>query len=355
MFLNRIDRYIFRTVFSCFLIVVAIFCLLFFIFTYLAQVSNNIGHFSNWQLIVNTLLQMPGILYALLPICAMVGAIMGLSLLANNSEIIILRTSGCYSTTRIARGVILAGIIGSIIAVIFGGYIAPALQKMSKTRHANYNTDNIWLKNPSGFTHIANIDLGDKTDYGIRKFIVKNNEVKEIRYAAKAKYTTDKTAEVYKINKTTYPTKDSQKHIKIINNIKEDKWIDPIPLSIAKFITINDNSYLNLTQLFKFVLSNKDTNKDSLTLKFWQEIFQPISLMVLILISVPLSIGSTRSSMLIIKFLISALLGFFFFIVNQIFGPISLIMNLPPIIGAAAPTVIALILLIFLFIKAKET
>ena len=84
-------------------------------------------------------------------------------------------------------------------------------------------------------------------------------------------------------------------------------------------------------------------------------IFQPLALMVLILLSVPLSIGSTRSSTLIVKLLLGAFFGFAFFIINQIFGPIALILHLPTILGAAGPTVIALILLIYLFIKSKET
>ena len=52
---------------------------------------------------------------------------------------------------------------------------------------------------------------------------------------------------------------------------------------------------------------------------------------------------------------LGALFGFAFFIFNQIFGPIALILDIPPIFGAAGPTIIAVGLLIYLFIKAKET
>jgi lipopolysaccharide export system permease protein len=103
------------------------------------------------------------------------------------------------------------------------------------------------------------------------------------------------------------------------------------------------------------MLSKTQAKDDTLDLKFWQEVFQPVSLMVLILLSVPLSIGSNRSSTLIVKLLLGALFGFAFFIFNQIFGPIALILDLPPIFGAAGPTFIAIGLLIYLFIKAKET
>ncbi|WP_150468102.1 LPS export ABC transporter permease LptG [Francisella sp. SYW-9] len=354
MLLNRIDRYIFKTVFSSFLIVTIIFCILFFIFTYLAQVSNNNSNASNIELIINTFYQLPGILYTLLPACAMVGALMGLSLLANHSEIIILRASG-RSTFQIAKGVVLVGIIGSLVTMVFGGYIAPVLQKISDTNTVAYNTYDLWFKNKDGLMNITNIDPKAKTAFGIRKFIVEDNKVKQIRFAQSAKYTNDNVANVYNISTVTFPTKDEQKHIKVESGINQTNWSNPIPISVAQVITINDDNYLNFNQLSKYMFARGQTNDTAIALKFWQEIFQPISLMVLILLSVPLSIGSTRSSTLIIKLILGAFFGFAFFIINQIFGPIALIMHIPPIFGAAGPTAVALILLIYLFIKSKET
>ncbi|MEY8702829.1 LPS export ABC transporter permease LptG [Francisella philomiragia] len=352
MFLNRIDRYIFKTVFSSFLIVSLIFCILFFIFTYLAQVSNNDAGASNIELIITTIYQLPGILYTLLPACAMVGALMGLSLLANNSEIIVLRSFG-RSTAQIAKGVVLVGIIGSIVTMVFGGYIAPVLQKLADSNKVAYNTHDLWLKTPDGFMNISNIDPNKEKAYGIRKFIIKDNQVQEVRYAEKAEYVNDATANVFNVSVVAFPNKDV-KHIDVKENVYKAIWSNPIPISVAKVITINDNDYLNFTQLTRYMLSNSKA-KDSISLKFWQEVFQPLALMVLILLSVPLSIGSTRSSTLILKLLLGAFFGFAFFIINQIFGPIALILHLPTILGAAGPTVIALILLIYLFIKSKET
>ncbi|AJC49250.1 LPS export ABC transporter permease LptG [Allofrancisella guangzhouensis] len=354
MFLNRIDRYIFKTVLNSFLIVTTIFCILFFIFTYLAQVSNSHNNASNWELTVNTLYQLPGILYTLLPACAMVGALMGLSLLANNSEIIVLRSSG-RSTFQIAKGVIIVGLIGAAVAIVFGGYIAPVLQKLADTNTVQYNSNNIWLKTTDGITHIRHIDPEKKSATGISRFIIENNKLKEVRFATTAKYSTDTAANAYNINKIVYPITDIQKQLEIVKNISQDKWADPLPLSVARIITINDNDYLSLTQLTKFMFSNTQANDKTLSLKFWQEIFQPISLMILILLSVPLSIGSNRSSTLVVKLILGALFGFSFFIINQIFGPIALILHMPPIFGAAGPTLIALALLIYLFIKSKET
>jgi len=226
---------------------------------------------------------------------------------------------------------------------------------MVDTNNVVYNTHDIWVKTNDGFMSIDNIDPKKSEAYGIRKFIIEDNRIKEIRYAQSARYKGDNVADVYNISKISYPIKDQEKHINVIHSIDKTNWSNPIPISIAQVITINDNDYLNFNQLSEYMLSTSQAKNESLSLKFWQEIFQPISLMILILLSVPLSIGSTRSSTLIIKLLLGAFFGFSFFIVNQIFGPIALILHIPPIFGAAGPTVCALILLIYLFIKSKET
>ena len=353
MLLNKIDRYIFKTVFNSFLIITIIFCILFFIFTYLAQVTNDNDNYTTWELILGTLYQLPSILYLLLPACAMIGSLMGLTLLAGHSEIIVLRASG-RSTTQIARGVILVGLIGSITTIIFGGYIAPLIQKLADSNLVEYNIHNIWLKTPDGVMHIGQIDLNKKSAYDIRKFIIKHNKLEEVNFAKEAKYTSDTNAEVFQISKLAFPIKDRQKEVAKTSNIEKDKWVNPLSLSVAQVITINDNNYLDLSQLTQFMLSDTQAKNDALNLKFWQEIFQPISLMVMILLSVPLSIGSNRSSTFIVKLLLGAFFGFIFFIFNQIFGPIALILHISPIFGAAGPTFVAIVLLIYLFIKSKE-
>ncbi|MFC4892575.1 LPS export ABC transporter permease LptG [Pseudofrancisella aestuarii] len=346
---SKIDNYIFRTVLASCLIVTIIFSVLFFIFTYLAGVSNS--QESALDVLLDTLFQLPGILYVLMPACAMVGALMGLSLLANNSEIIILRASG-LSTFQIARGVIGVGLLATIITIILGGYISPALERQVATGSL-YNK-NIWLKTPSGFINIKNINTEKGEATGIRKFLVTDSKLDEVRYAEKAVYSSDKTATAYNISKIQFPNKPKQ-NIDVTKQIKEDFWSDALALSIANIVTIDKNSYLNLNQLFKYTFAPKlNTDDGSIRLKFWQEVFQPISLILLMLISVPLSLGSTRSSSMILKLLFGAFIGFMFFIINQIFGPMALMLRLPPIIGAMAPTIIAAVLLIILFMKAKE-
>ncbi len=348
---RKIDFYIFKTVLASYIIVTIIFSVLFFIFTYLAQVTN-VDNVSNWDAIMDTLFQLPAILYTLMPACAMVGSLMALSLLANNSEIIVLRASG-LAVAQISKGVVLVGLIATVITVSLGGYIGPKLEKLSDDRVTM--TQNLWLKTNDGYVNISRINPEKGTASNIRKFVMDDYSLDEVRLAKKAVYKSDKEATVYDISKVNFPN-EGQKKLDVTHQLKKDQWVDPLSLSIANIITSARNEYLTIDQLIHFTFSEKgNENIDpSIPLKFWQEVFQPISLMLLMLLSVPLSIGSTRSSSLILKLLFGAFIGFMFFIINQIFGPMALMMKWPPIIGGMMPTLAVLILLIVLFIRARE-
>lgn len=346
-----IFKYIFRAVFISCLIVTSIFCLLFTIFTYLGQLSYSDG--SSLVALLNTLYQLPQIMYSLLPACTMVGALMALSQLANNSEIVVLRSIG-MSTTKIARGVVAVGIIFVIFGIILGGYISPITQKYLNNGVIS-TSSNIWLKTDQGFTNIKNIDIAKKQDNGIRKFVFAGDDnLKEVRYAEKAIYSDEYHAEAFNISKVTFPD-NADANLIVTKHQDHDKWDDALPINIAKTLIADDSDYLNLTDLITYASdSDSSSRKDDIYLKFWQELFQPISLIVLMLISVPLSVGSNRSSSLIIKLLIGAFIGFAFFIANQSLGPLALLLGWPPILGAASPTIVATILLIILFKKSKE-
>ncbi|MDE5014522.1 LPS export ABC transporter permease LptG, partial [Francisella tularensis subsp. holarctica] len=80
--------------------------------------------------------------------------------------------------------------------------------------------------------------------YGIRKFMVPDNKVREIRYAESATYINYASANVFNIRKIIFPASDGQKHINIFTNMTNSEWSNPLPITVAKVITINDNNYL---------------------------------------------------------------------------------------------------------------
>ena len=360
---NKLTIYVCRTLlFTTFIIVVALSGI-FIIFTYIAQTKHiGEGTYSAITAIEYVMLILPYNLYILLPFCSLLGSLMGLGLLANNSEITVMRAAG-YSTFQVAKGIILAGTILSIIGFVLGGYIAPYFQKKAEilveiAKNGQklpglFKTDSLWIKTNDGFDNIQKLDLKTGKADGLTKFIIKNNKLEKISFANDAVYHRKGKADVYDINSITFPKNESDK-LKIIKHQKHDKWNTPLTISTARIISLK-TTYLNFTQLVAYImLPNTIQVKPSVKLSFWKSIFQPISLLLLMVIAVPFSLGSTRSSSVTIKLILGGILGFFFFLLNQMFGPITILYKFPPFWAACTPTIIALVIMVYLFIKLKE-
>jgi lipopolysaccharide export system permease protein len=282
---------------------------------------------------------------------------MGLGLLANNSELIVMRASG-QSITQIAKGVLLAGFGLAFLTFLTGAYIAPYFQKkatINKTLATGgnealvlYDTQTLWIREGNAFIHVGQNGTSGKLN-DITKYTINSNQLTAIDHAENANFKNDQ----WQVNNVTSTQigKDSS----IVYHDKKQYWHNLLPPLLLKIITSN-TEYLNLNELVDYIKLNKEGQQSAnrIWLKFWQIFFQPLSLIILMLIAVPFSLGSMRSSALGYKFIIGMLFGFSFYIINQTFGPFSLVYNLSAFWGAAIPSIIFVVILGFLFWKMRE-
>ena len=356
--MRKLTLYVASTVLYTSFIMILALTAIFFLFTYINQASDiGEGNYTALSAFLYVLYDAPSQIYLIMPVCALLGGLMGLGLLAHNSELIVMRASG-QSIIQIAKGVILAASILAIITFLMGAYIAPYFQKkatLNKTIATGgnqtlvlYDTQSLWIREGDRFIHVGRNNANGRLN-DITKFQVNDNELKSITTGKDAQYQKGR----WQVNRVS-TTDISQNPVKITHQSVQI-WDNLLPPSLLKIITSNTD-YLNLNELVDYIQANKEgaQNANRIWLKFWQTFFQPLSLLILMLISVPFSLGSQRSSAIGYKFIIGMLFGFSFYIINQTFGPFSLVYNFPAFFGAAIPSAIFLVLLAFLFWKMKE-
>lgn len=356
--MQKITIYIAKTtLYTSFIIILALFSI-FFIFSYISE-ANDIGHgnYNAISALFYVLYEAPSNLYLIMPICALLGSLMGLGILVHNSEVIVMRSAG-QSILQISKGVLLTALFLAIITFFLGAYVAPLfhqkavinkmLEKGSKNALVIYDTKSIWIKDDDGFTYVGHNDTKGNLS-NIIKYKFFKNQLKSIQYGDKAHYDDNtwkvKNVKTLKIkNKNIDMTFDQTQH-----------WNQLFPPSLLKTMSSNIE-YLNLNQLFNYIKINREPQQssDRIWLKFWQIIFQPISLLILMLIGVPFSLGTTRSHTFGYKVIIGIFSGFLFYIINQIFAPFSLVYGISPFFGASFPSLIFTIILILLFWIMKE-
>ncbi|MFZ9035536.1 MAG: LPS export ABC transporter permease LptG [Francisellaceae bacterium] len=356
--MKKLTLYVASTVlYTSFIMILALMAI-FFIFTYIDQASDiGQGNYTALSAFLYVLYIAPFNIYLIMPVCALLGALMGLGLLANNSELIVMRASG-QSIFQIAKGVLLAAVILGIITFITGAYIAPHFEKKAKVAKTIatggnealvlYDTESLWIKEKDSFIHVGrNQPNGPLQD--ITRFNVLDNKLISISHAQSARFENGhwrannvSSTEIHDKSSTTTTEKSAV-------------WDTLMPPSLLKIMASNTD-YLNINQLADYLHFSKDSQQSNnrIALKFWQIIFQPVSLFILMLIAVPFSLGSMRSAAMGYKFVLGALFGFSFYIINQTFGPFSLVYNLPPLLGASIPSMIFAIVLCFMFWKMRE-
>ena len=132
--MNILDRYLYRTVLLYTAMAMAVLLTLGALFLFISQQSDiGVGSYSAGDAFLFTLLNLPQQAFELLPIGAMIGALMGLGNLASGSELVVTRASG-VSVWRIAWPVGLAGLTLALIMYGIGEYAAPPMAQFAKAR-----------------------------------------------------------------------------------------------------------------------------------------------------------------------------------------------------------------------------
>ncbi|MDP2252898.1 MAG: LPS export ABC transporter permease LptG, partial [Thiobacillus sp.] len=146
-----------------------------FAFFDVMQELGNLGrnNYGLGQAAVVVSLSVPGHLYEILPVAALIGTLFALSRLVGNSEYAVMRVSG-LSNWRVAGYFAVIGTLLSLLVLVLGEYVAPwseqAAQryKLSATRSvvAQQFRSGLWVKDGSAFINVREV-MPDNTLRGI--------------------------------------------------------------------------------------------------------------------------------------------------------------------------------------------
>jgi len=81
---------------------------------------------------------------------------------------------------------------------------------------------------------------------------------------------------------------------------------------------------------------------------FWKRVMQPLTTILMICLGIPFIFGSLRSSSMGLRIMTGVIIGFGFYMLNQFFGPITLVYQFPPILAAVFPTILFMVAYVIL-------
>lgn len=305
------------------------------------------GQYTMTEVFIFLILSLPKRIYTFFPMAALLGSIVGLGLMASNSELTVIRAAG-VSLMRIVGSLMKVGVIMLVVVVLIGEIIAPYTEKAAENRRSVKISDQITLQTKYGFwardgiSYINIRDIkygGDIGDIYIYEFD-DQHRLRVSTYARYATYEDDKwlLQDIVQSRITSQGVKSQR----IARAVLEDTLLDPGLLD-AVIIRPQHMSIWNLHQYINYLHSNGQT-ANRFQLAYWTKIFAPISMAVMIFLAAPFVFGPLRSVGVGARILVGTLFGIGFHIINKGFSNLGIAYDLNPVMSALAPSLLFLVI-----------
>lgn len=337
---SLLDRYIARQVIFASLMMLLLLATLRSFFSLIDELGDlGKGGYQLSDALLYVSLMFPGRLLEFFPMSVLIGALFGMGNLAANSELTVMRAAG-VTTWRIAGSTIKASIILMLFVLIIGEAIAPISSKAAQQLRTaaisggelSVSKTGLWARHQNKIIQIGNI-LTDGQLRDITIYQLSQNDRLESIVKANNAY---KTAEQWQLNQVTEINfSDNQ----ILTQSSESRvWDNPLEQEQLDTLTLEPET-LNLVGLFNYIdyLEQNNMESESYVLAAWRKLMQPLAIAVMMFLAVSFVFGPMRDVSMGARILSGVLLGFGFHLASQSFGPISLVFDIWPLLGALLP------------------
>jgi lipopolysaccharide export system permease protein len=294
-----------------------------------------------------TLLMLPQQAFQLLPIAALIGALVGLGNLARGSELIVIRAAG-VSVVRVALATALAGIALLAIGGVLGEVLAPPLEAFAhqvKTfgKYTNFSfagNAGIWVKDR---TRIVNIQeqSADNIFGGVYIYVVENGadgrqHLRALARADRAELVRGQTWQLR--NYADSVLGEERVTTRHLPTFEVESGINPEFLGIA----VVDPGSLPLRGLYRYVQHLRANGLESRTWEaaLWSRIARSVSTVLLCVLAVPFVFGPLRSAGAGSRTVIGIAIGVVYFLVNRTLENSGDVYGLNPLVVAWAPAAV---------------
>jgi lipopolysaccharide export system permease protein len=341
---NTLDRYLYRTVLLYTLMTMAVLLALAALVLFISEQGDiGVGSYSAGDAFLFTLFNLPQSAFELLPIGAMIGALMGLGNLAAGSELIVTRASG-VSVWRIAWPVGLAGLTLAIIMFGIGEYAAPRMAQFAKREKTTAKladvsfagTSSAWLKDGNRILRVQTGEV-DRAFGGVSVFELDGpTRLRSIQRAARISVADPGRWSLH--NVATSRFEKDRVEGDTVSELTLRSTVNPEFLGLAA----TDPQMLTLHGLASYIdhLRRNNLETASYEIGYWSRIARLFAVIVVTLLALPFVFGPLRTSGAGTRTVFGALLGVVFFLITRTVENGGQLFNLNPALVGWLPTAV---------------
>lgn len=355
--MNQLDRYIGIEIAKAFVLVMLALVFLFSFLDLIKQLDElGTGNYHFSDAVLYELRMLAPRALDLLPVGALLGTTIALSLLAHHGEVNAALASG-VSMLRFTWGVLKSGILVVLVAVLLDDLVVSRLHQeavrqqalaMAEAEMARVD-EGFWIYHNNRFIHINRVDHG-RIPINIA-ILELDGERRVSRFIQAGQADLDdpnrwllKDVSVKALGGATVTNAQ-------VEQMHWDSLMTPEQIGLLELLP----ETMSPRQLYAYVhyLQGTGQQTDRYELSLWQKLTLPFAVVVMVLLAVPAAFGTPRSTSVEKRVIAAVAAGLVFQIANQVIINSGLVLQLPAALTTLATPVVAAIAALVLLLRAR--
>ncbi len=284
------------------------------------------------------------------PMATLIGGLIGIGMLASNSELVVMQAAG-LSRFDIIKSVMKTAVLLILVSMAVGEWLAPSGEVAARQVRAQAISggslisakNGVWAKDGDHFMHIGEVeDQGRLKDIQVYRF---NEQLTlDSWLSAKSAHYQNEAWQLVDVDETTIFAKQIKREHFAEKAITSSLTPEKLGVVTVKPESLSVRGLLNYLDYLK--ANNQDPSR--YLLAFWRKLIQPVTVGVMLLVALSFIFGPLRSVSMGARIMMGVFTGIIFYISNQVLGSLSLVYQFPPVLGALMPSVIFVAVAIYL-------
>ncbi|WP_218354677.1 LPS export ABC transporter permease LptG [Alteromonas lipotrueiana] len=338
-----IDLYIARTLLSTIAVTLSVLIGLSALIKFVEQLRKlGEGDYDLMLAAVYVLLSLPRDLEQFFPMATLLGGLVGMGVLASNSELVVMQSAG-LSRWNIINSAMKSAVVMILFVMAIGEWVTPYSEAKAKqirtealTGGSLFSSDElVWAKDGEHFVSIGQVVTREQLrDVSIHDF-ADDLTLQNIIFATQGHF----DGQTWWLEEVTI-TRFTEEQVSVENQQKR-QWNSSLTPDKLGIVAVKPET-LSISGLSEYIqyLDNNSQDSGRYQLAWWRKVLQPVSISVMLLTALSFIFGPLRSVTMGARVIMGVLTGFGFFVTNEVFGPLSLVYSLPPFLAALLPSLL---------------
>jgi lipopolysaccharide export system permease protein len=300
------------------------------------------------DVLIYTATKLPSTIYEYTPLASLIGCLVGLGMLATNSEVIVMRAAG-VSLFRIVLLVFKPVVVFILLAALIGEYFSPYLDQLADSKReylrkgesALDSTSGFWAKEGDEFIHFNAVFPGGVL-FGVTRYrLNEQRELEEASFSSRASFNNTEGFWVEEnVSSTLFVEQQTYTRKWVTRKWKTELTPEVLTLKILPAEALSASSLNNHIDY----LEQRKADSAKYRLAFWSKVLQPLAIFGLVLVGIAFVFGPLRQATVGFRVFVGVLFGISFKLLSDILGPLSIVFEMPPVLAVLAPIAICFVI-----------